>query len=396
MTIMPTRLILTLLPFVLPAYVVRFKIGPLPTTLLEVFVISFIILWTAKRGSSGWREAIRLIKKSGWFWPAIAWLLVGLISAFVAQNTVAGLGLWRAYFIEPILVFLMLTDLVRGDQEKNILLKSTAFTLIILALWSAGQYITGFGIPAPWNVPPSGIRATGPFPFPNALALFAVPVSALFAHLAFNRNKQLIGPVLAWPAFLSGLLIALLAKSDGGLIALGVAFAVSFTIKNRKNWHAIVLWLITLAIIFAVPPIRENVMEKILFREWSGKVRLTMWSETYKMLKDAPLAGAGLGNYPNAIKPYHKATWMEVFQYPHNIFLNLWSEIGALGVIVFAWIIALWLKRGRLMALPVVLALLIHGLVDVPYFKNDLAVMFWMLIVITEKDFGQDASESIF
>jgi hypothetical protein len=37
------------------------------------------------------------------------------------------------------------------------------------------------------------------------------------------------------------------------------------------------------------------------------------------------------------------------------------------------------------MALPVIIAILVHGLVDVPYFKNDLAVLFWMLIALTTR-----------
>lgn len=34
-------------------------------------------------------------------------------------------------------------------------------------------------------------------------------------------------------------------------------------------------------------------------------------------------------------------------------------------------------------ALASMAALLVHGLVDVPYFKNDLAVLFWILISLS-------------
>ncbi len=35
------------------------------------------------------------------------------------------------------------------------------------------------------------------------------------------------------------------------------------------------------------------------------------------------------------------------------------------------------------LALPIITAIIIHGLVDVPYFKNDLAIAFWLFILIT-------------
>jgi O-antigen ligase len=136
-------------------------------------------------------------------------------------------------------------------------------------------------------------------------------------------------------------------------------------------------------VIFAIPSLRRVAEDQLLFKKWSGQVRLVMWKETQTMLADHPVFGAGLGNYPTAIVPYHNATWMEIFQYPHNILLNLWSETGLLGVVAFGWILWTWWRQGRVTTLPVMTALLVHGLVDVPYFKNDLAVTFWILIILT-------------
>ena len=105
------------------------------------------------------------------------------------------------------------------------------------------------------------------------------------------------------------------------------------------------------------------------------------------MLRDHPFFGAGLAGYPKIFSPYHKATYIEIYQYPHNIILNFWSELGLLGLIALLWLIiqftrtALQQKQYRLLAC--MLVIVIHGLVDVPYFKNDLAVFFWLLIALT-------------
>ena len=90
---------------------------------------------------------------------------------------------------------------------------------------------------------------------------------------------------------------------------------------------------------------------------------------------------------------------LEIYLYPHNIFLNFWSELGLIGLLVFIW---LWFKAGLINLINywrfktktslawlswglagAWLASFVHGLVDVPYFKNDLALMFWLGLAVT-------------
>lgn len=85
--------------------------------------------------------------------------------------------------------------------------------------------------------------------------------------------------------------------------------------------------------------------------------------------------------------------------YPHNVLLNFWTELGLLGLLLFIWIIFryfyiakqafnkaraahdsfAWIIFGLSMAM---LAMIIHGIVDVPYFKNDLALLFWLMMAL--------------
>jgi O-antigen ligase len=112
------------------------------------------------------------------------------------------------------------------------------------------------------------------------------------------------------------------------------------------------------------------------------------------MLQQHFLFGAGLAGFSQTIGPYWNPTHTDRFIYPHNIVLTFWSETGLLGLAAFAWIMFTgfaqswrgWRARQsewRPLELGVFLALVavvVHGLVDVPYFKNDLAFEFWVLL----------------
>jgi O-antigen ligase len=110
------------------------------------------------------------------------------------------------------------------------------------------------------------------------------------------------------------------------------------------------------------------------------------------MMRHHEIFGIGLSNYDRAMGPY----WLDLTRviYPHNILLNFWTVTGVLGVVAFFWILiaALWTTwRGwraaarewapvQLGVFLALLAVLAHGLVDVPYFKNDLSLEFWALL----------------
>jgi O-antigen ligase len=385
----------SLLPFLLPLYVVRFQIGPIPTTLLEIGIIALAITWLVIRGNAGVRDA--WTRSSAWHWPVAFWILAGMIATIVSPVTLPALGLFRAYFIEPLIIFFIGFDLIQTDENRNALWRSFGITTILLAAYAVVQLLAPWLIPSPWNIPPNGPRATSIFPFPNALALFVTPIAALaIARViaALNTMKERHEKIISrdtWmdlAIFIAGGVAILAAQSDGGLVALAAATFVAMLLHKHARKFAIELAIVGIIAIAAIAPLRAHIENVVLLKDWSGKVRMTIWQETTAMLMDRPLQGAGLGAYPTVILPYHSSrNWMEVFQYPHNIILNLWSEVGLLGVVVFAWLIITWIKPRRRTPRPfdlvVVTAILVHGLVDVPYFKNDLAVAFWLLILLT-------------
>jgi len=340
-------------------------------------------------GVPGWKRG--WARLGSWRWPIVAWFAATLVAVIISPSIWTGLGLWRAYVLEPLFVFVLLAAVIRTEVEARDLRRSLYATVVIVVAWSAVQFATGKGIPHPWDVAIlAGRRATGPFPYPNALSLFVAPIGAWAFCLWLQDRKRLFSLLTA----IVSLVGIILARSNGGFIALFVVSTIAMLLHRRARLIAIGSGVILAITAYAIAPIRMKVMGVLAFKEWSGKVRLIMWRETWEMLKAHPIAGAGFGGYPIVFKPFHKATFIEIFQYPHNILLNLWSETGLLGIAAFVWIAGTWtrlaVQRRDFCVIAPLLAILIQGLVDVPYFKNDLAIVFWMLAFLTTFSFSPD------
>jgi O-antigen ligase len=318
-----------------------------------------------------------------------------MVAVIAAPQLFAGLGLWRAYVLEPVLVFVVLHAVLTEEGQRRRLQRSFLLIVFPLVAWAVVQFMTGQGIPHPWDVSiAAGRRATGPYPFPNALALFVTPIAA-YAFAAWVRYPRRL---LSLATFIVSVVGILLVRSDGGLVGLLAAMTLTLLGIRWGRWLVAIGIASVITILGLVPSIRTALWQELTFQGWSGRVRVWMWTETWQMLKDHWFFGAGFGGYPTVFDPYHKKRFIEIFQYPHTLVFNFWSETGLLGLATFTGIIVTWIRE-RLQAwrkqrytdamifLAPLVAILVHGLVDVPYFKNDLALQFWIFAFLAQTTF---------
>ena len=375
----------------LPTYLIRFRIGPLPTTLLEVVLVVGILflifnLFCHPRAHIGGpinieRASVRARLDSR-LRGNDALLLIGsapifiatIIGIIVAPDKRAALGIAKAYFWEPMaLAWLIIA--AKPDREKVWRAAAYGFaaSAIVVIAYGLIQYAHPSLIPATWI---AGRRITSVFDYPNAAALYLAPLVPLFFSIPFGIIISLLA-----------LVIIVLAQSAGGLVAASAALLWLGVSRKRTRITAIVVAITITLIVFCVPA-AAGLRDQILMRDWSGRVHLIGWKESVAMLRDHPLFGAGLDGFKTVVAPYHHAQGVEIFQYPHNLFLAAWSEIGLIGLIglitILVWLFrtcyALRATRYAPYIAAAFIAILVHGLVDVPYFKNDLAMMFWLFI----------------
>jgi len=438
---------LQFLLFALPAYLLRFKIFGIPSTMLEVMILTVTVVWIGQN----WRQIFTGIKnrfsKSGDMkvieYPfrieMILVLIVALIAVGVAGFTNDALGIWKAYFFEPLLLFIVMINVFGGGEmtiEKKFakIIWPLALSALLISLFAVVQRVTGKFISDPYLARPDVMRATSIFSYPNAVGLYVESILWLaFGYaLAFRESiKDRIGECKCQAyfmiiVFIVSILAIFSAKSVGASLGLFVGVFLFAVLANKISQKIIVVIILLAALgISAYQPTRQKAIKYITLNDFSGQVRRLQWSETWRMLNDGHLlTGVGLSQYQEKLKPFHvpgfyfnrdndpdfrrklvifdqnyrAKYWqpLEIYMYPHNIFLNFWAELGVAGMLLFVWLMGRFIYTGLLIMrivssserylvlglLSAMITLVVHGMVDVPYFKNDLAVIFWVLFVM--------------
>jgi O-antigen ligase len=117
-----------------------------------------------------------------------------------------------------------------------------------------------------------------------------------------------------------------------------------------------------------------------------------LWEGTRDLFLDRPVFAAGLSGFKELYAQKYFTCDAEPLEYPHNWVLNFWAETGILGLAAFILLLVSYFRtvaqylsdpKKQWLALGFIAAMvywLVHGLVDVPYFKNDLSLEFWVIV----------------
>ncbi len=380
----------------LPGYLIRFSIFGLPTTLLEMMILILFAVWLIK-GNFSWAR----IKNNPFSWPIVAILIFSVISIFTSPNLIKALGVWRAYFFEPLIFFFILTGRIKNPKQLyNIFwaLGVSVFYLSAIAIW---QKFSGWNVPLAFLNPDGSVdRVVSVFGYPNALGLYLGPIMILFTGFLRQKTKSSWPRIIKFLIILLGLITILLAQSEAAIFTVVLIWFIWGMLYKKTRLYFFLILLAGVIIFFSNPLINYFIIEKFTLQDYSGFIRRLIWGETWQMLKHNWLFGAGLAGYQTAIAKYHLPTF-EIFLYPHNIFLNFWSELGLMGLISFLWLIISFIGKNLKSMftkvksatgdfnIPInitltftIFEIIIHGLVDAPYFKNDLSILFWLIIGI--------------
>jgi O-antigen ligase len=359
----------------MPLYVVRWHYGPLPTTLLETLIIVTVALYVSAR----WRQGVRRPTRSVFDIPIVLLLLAGAIAVVVASDHRGALGLYRAYFIEPVAIFYVAIDLLSTTDHAlkavaAFAIGSSSFAMINLFVFARALAAHAVNV---------GSAPNAFYGDANYVAMYLEPPVALAAGvLIFGptaRAKMLGG---AWLALTGAALLVMFSKGSYAAL-LALVLVVLITASGR--WRLAIAGALVVAAAAATQiPL---VMARLSTIPPSLNGRQEIFGAALGMIRAHPILGLGLGGFSYQFRGVSPEI------YPHDVWLTFWVEVGLLGVIAFAVILFGLLWTGwrawpstrawhRAVLWGVLTALVvwtIHGFVDSPYWKNDMSVEFWML-----------------
>jgi putative inorganic carbon (HCO3(-)) transporter len=364
-----------------PLYLIRFKILNLPTTLLEILIVGFLIV---SLFSGKIKDKKAKIKELGLInWAIGLFVLSGIIGMIVSPEPIRALGLLRAFIIEPILIFYAVILTVKNKGHVNILLQAVFWFAVLVSAFGLFQYTSFIHLPIKfWGYGEEPRRIVSIFAHPNALSLYLAPLFGLFMTLLINNYPLMKNRWIARTGLLlMGLALLLtysrgawLAAAIGGLIILVQKFGIKKVILPTVG--AVVLLLL-------VPSINQRLGRGLSDPSSSAHGRLMMAG--LNKIIESPIIGNGLYGFRTTLTEINFQE--EIHNFPHNIILSIWVELGLIGILAFAWIVNLALKQYKnnpklipFAAAVFVVVVLIHGLVDTPYLKNDLALLFWFAL----------------
>lgn len=412
-----------------PLYLIRGSLLGIPFTLLEGMILIAFFVWFFIRDGVKIKTLLKKEERTPYPYrlEIIGVLLVSFISVIVAGLNNTAFGALKAYFFEPLMLFILVINLFSNNEGRKKIIWSLGLSALVISIFAIYQKITGHFISNPFWAAAESRRVTSFFEYPNALGLFLAPIIMILSgHLiSILADKKIKEKLFLLITIILSLLAIFFARSEGALVAVIIGFFIAAILLNKKTrLSAIMIAVVACLGIFSYEPLRDFTINKLVLNDLSGQIRKQQWIETKKMFAAGHFwLGAGLSNYQKTIVPYHqegiflknndpdwlekirsseefrKQMWQptEIYLYPHNIFLNFWTELGLLGALLFFWIIVKFLGQSlrlyltekevtkKYLALGLFAAMLvvvIHGLVDVPYFKNDLSVLFWLFLAL--------------
>jgi len=317
-------------------------------------------------------------KLQGLIYPVILFILALSISLIFSQNKISGLAQLYKY-ITGLLLFITAASLPEDDKSsaiQAIMLSGLAISLLAIYQYFLGfrhlsDYLASNRLLLPFASDYlSRKRVFLPFLTPAVLGGYLAMVIPLFL---IDKNRIW----LALPVFLA----LFLTGSLGAFLSLFYALLVYFCLGGeiKKSKIAILFGsFISILIIFIYRSATGIEHIQPLF---STVARLNYWKEASGIIQAHPLAGVGPGNFN-----------LKSSRYAHNSYLQIWAEMGALGLFSFGGIVYVVLKScvKNLKQLPyrreaaclfvASLVFLIHNFLDFTFFLPEVVFVWWVIL----------------
>lgn len=371
--------------FFLQAYLFRFSILSYPSNLQELMLGATFVVYVCVEGpkqlfSSLFRHKILF---------SVALLSVLSLLWVPLLSTLDALRFVKFVFFAILLAFLFL-QVYRTEKERYEGVRLLAYGALAFAGFSLVYNLSGF------NVMPD-LRLAGPLDSAVYLAVYLVPAVLFFGFEVSQASKSQFFKKLL-PFLVSGVL--LVATRSFGAVGAALVVLLVFTLKNSSVSFLKSIWFkglaFVLCLLFAVGTFYVKILPTLQTNYSSLDERGEIWQTTLSLLEEPKsfFLGLGLGqfqaHYEQSVVGVLGGEPLDYYVLqPHNVFLLFMVNYGFLGLILLVYLMSLtaWVlfkktsnDRAQVFASYLLLYFFIHGLIDTPFFKNDLLFLLFLFL----------------
>ena len=376
---------------------------PWSNTVCQLIILLILTIWLIK---CIWLGEFKLVRTSLYI-PILSFAFFVVLSCIYSVNL--NVSLKQAYIIIPnILLCFLAINIIKKKKQVFVIIACLVLAATVVSLYGIYQYFWGLNETRNWVLQqdiqfhPGVLSRLGmneifsTFVYPNALAgylLLILPLCISLFFISKSFHKLLLSVVAA-----SVILCLYLTYSKGGwgiFLLLGLVLILILMYKkfgNKKKFYVVSILAIVGLIIFSAMFLKiTNKTHMIRDTSGSFKVRLNYWKACPGMVRDFPF-GSGIGTF-GSIYPKYKVPQAREVQLAHNNFLQLWTEIGTLGILSFllVWVMVFrgWKRTFRTAYVTIGMymgcgAFLIHNLVDFDFYVPGISMNIWLFIGMIE------------
>ncbi|MBU0534341.1 MAG: O-antigen ligase family protein [Candidatus Omnitrophica bacterium] len=336
--------------------------------LITVYAIFLLLLFIYWMYIVSFKEKSNFVKTNSLYIPLglfFLWSVLSLIWTVSIPATFTQVY----YFLFYLLAFFISFNVVENDKDRKKFLEVLLFSALIVSIYAIHQYFWGLEETRQYlqmykneiTLAGSGNfmsrlntdRAFSTFLYPNTLATFLMMVFpfSIFCAIFYSKTGAHKSHVLAVRglSFILSLLILfafMLTFSKGGTVVLILSWLLFllFKVPKSRKIIAVIGFVFLLAFTIFYVYNDDYIESKLQPVKASSRVRGEYWRAGLEMLKEKPLVGFGLGSFGRIYAKY-KLPKAEETQMAHNDFLQIWTELGAVGFLIFLNIFIFYFRQ---------------------------------------------------
>ena len=344
--------------------------GPAKEFTFEALVIIGLMFWVLKIID---REEIRFTS-TPLNLPILSFIAICVFSLIWSNSFFVSLKELPLFLAGPLLYFIIVNN-IRGEKQINRIIGTVVLIGAALGIYGIFQY-NGIDFSF-WKGNVARLRVFGFFGNPGYFAGYLILPLSLAISLFFtskNRNRKIL--------FLIGILAIgtaiILTFTRSSYPALGVSLIFMFSLfllsrgknflkGNKKLFMILLIVIIIAASLFIIPTplnkpgtaisqIKRRFSITSITYAFSFGRRIAIWKFTGMMIKDHPILGSGIGTFKYndlryQAKFFEQGDNRSIYRYgladkAHNEYLQLWAELGTIGLAIFLWLIIAYFNYG--------------------------------------------------